>query len=126
MKRLPNLRQFERGFHVTAATEEHPLGQFIEFTEEDEIKHRHPGTSLGYKQALVGGYIEVLHFMHFYRASEPLEADDEENYWDVYGDEEARIKGDPVANLRASAILGHEVMGDVIFIPRAWRLQDEG
>jgi len=121
--RLPNIRQFERGFLVTPADEENPLGTFVEFDAEDEIKHRHTGTSLKFKQALVGGYIEPLHFVEYY--NQDLPDDHEEFFWDIYGDEEARMKGDPVVNLRASTILGHEIYGNVIFIPRAWRLEDE-
>lgn len=123
MKRLPNIRQFERGFHITAPTEEHPLGTFTEFEQQDEIQHRHPGTSLKFKQALVGGNIEPLHFIEFYKSE--LDPDHEEFFWDIYGNEDGSYQYDdgnpPTVNMRASAILGHEVFGSIIFVPRAWR-----
>jgi hypothetical protein len=122
-KQRPDLRQFTRGFHLGAPNEEHPLGTFTEFDAEDEIKHRHPGTSLGFKQGLVGGLIEPLHFVDYYKLNE-LSDDHDEYFWDVYGFEEARLIEQPV-NIRASAILGHEIAGDVIFIPRSWRLEDK-
>ena len=114
-----DLRQFSRGFKLAAPDEENPLGQFIEFDASDEIQHRHTGTSLGFKQALVGGLIEPLHYRQYYSGAVP--ADHDENYWDIYGDEEARMKEPNVVNLRATIILGHEIIGDVIFIPRGWR-----
>lgn len=119
------MRQFSRGFRVTPADEENPLGTFVEFTDEDVVKLRHSGTSLPFKQALVDGYIEVLHFVEFHKFYDDLDEDHDEFFWDIYGDEEARLKGDPLPNLRASAILGHEVYGAVIFVPRQWRIEDE-
>ena len=126
--RLPNIRQFERGFLVTPADEENPLGTFVEFDQVDELQHRHSGTSLKFKQALVGGLIEPLHFVEYYDT--PNLPDDHEDYfWDIYGNEDARYQYNdedpPRINMRASAMLGHEVYGNIIFIPRAWRLEDE-
>lgn len=119
----PDLRQFARGFFLGAPDEENPLGTFTEFDETDEKQHRHPGTSLGFKQGLVGGLIEPLHFMEFYQKE--LDPDHDDNFWDIYGNEESRMIEPVVVNLRASVILGHEVCGNVFFIPRQWRNEDE-
>ena len=152
LRKIPNLRQFERGFLVTPANEDNPLGTFVEFDQVDEHQHRHSGTSLKFKQALVGGNIEPLHFVEYYgmsthdlgmdrhrqrgwltsqaRPIATLPDDHEENFWDIYGNEDAAYQYNdedpPRINMRASAMLGHEVYGNIIFIPRSWRLEDEG
>ena len=118
-----DLRQFERGFKLSTPTSENSLGDFIEFDEVDEAQHRHTGTSLGFKQALVGGNIEPLHFAEFYKSE--LDTDHEEFFWDIYGNEDGAYQYDdgnpPTVNLRATVILGHEVFGNIIFVPRSWR-----
>tara|TARA_R100000781_G_scaffold80070_1_gene49444 strand:- start:777 stop:1169 length:393 start_codon:yes stop_codon:yes gene_type:complete len=127
-KRFPNIRQFERGFLVTPANEDNPLGTFVEFDQVDEHQHRHSGTSLKFKQALVGGNIEPLHFAEYYRGS--LSDDHEDYFWDIYGNEDASFQYNdedpPRVNMRASTMLGYEVYGNIIFVPRSWRLEDEG
>lgn len=120
----PNLRQFARGFHLGEPDEENPLGTHREFDETDEKMMRDSRTSLGFMQGLVGGLIEPLHYLKFY-SQEPLGDDHEEFFWDVYGNEESRLVNSPVINMRASVILGHEICGNVFFIPRKWRAEDE-